>query len=110
MRNAARDGDMGSELFPDPVFVDWLVGVVATDGELVLQRHCCLRGMAAVTPAHPQFLLGGCGHELNGRPGFRTGTMRRSLAWVHFVDRWPRIQGSQAIFCPFMSGMTLSGT
>lgn len=31
--------------------------------------------------------------------------MSLSLAWLHFVERWPRMQGSQAIFCPLMSGM-----
>lgn len=60
----------------------------------VPQPHVCFRGIAAVTPAHPHCREGGCGHRLRGLPGFRTGTMRRSFAWLHFVERWPRIQGS----------------
>lgn len=34
-----------------------------------------------------------CGQLLNGLPGFRTCTRTRSL-WLHFDERWPRIQGS----------------
>lgn len=53
----------------------------------VPQRQVCFRGIAAVTLAHPHCRDGGCGHRLRGRPGFRTGTMRRSLAWLHLVER-----------------------
>lgn len=60
----------------------------------VPQRQVCFRGIAAVTLAHPHCRDGGCGHRLRGRPGFRTGTMRRSLAWLHLVERCPRIHGS----------------
>ena len=58
------------------------------------QPHFCLRGMAAVTAAQEHERDDGCGHELSGRPGFRTGTMSRSFACVHLVERWPRMQGS----------------
>lgn len=61
------------------------------------QWHFCLRGMAAVMAvldAQEQGRDDGCGHELSGRPGFRTGTMRRSFACVHLVERWPRMHGS----------------
>lgn len=71
----------------------------------VPQPQVCFRGIAAVTLAHPHWRDGGCGHRLSGRPGFRTGTMRRSLAWLHLVERCPRIHGSQAIFWPFMIGI-----
>jgi hypothetical protein len=60
----------------------------------VPQPHVCLLGMAAVTVPQLHGFDAGCGHELSGRPGFRTGTMSRSLAWVHLVERWPRMQGS----------------
>src|SRR3569833_379654 len=50
-------------------------------------RHFWTLGIAAVTPPHPQGLFGGCGHALSGRPGFRTGTISRSFAWLHFVER-----------------------
>jgi hypothetical protein len=70
------------------------------------QRHVWRRGMAAVTTLQWQSREEGCGQLLSGRPGLLTGTMTRSLACWHFVDRWPRIHGSQAIFCPLMMGMT----
>lgn len=60
----------------------------------VPQRHFCFLGKAAVTAAQPQGCDEGCGHELSGRPGLRTGTISRSLAWVHLVERWPRMHGS----------------
>lgn len=60
----------------------------------VPQPHFCFFGIAAVTAAQEQGRDAGCGHELNGRPGFRTGTISRSVACVHFVERWPRMQGS----------------
>lgn len=56
--------------------------------------HCDLRGMAAVMLEHPQLCGCRCGHAVSGRPGFLTGTIRRSLACVHFVERWPRMHGS----------------
>jgi hypothetical protein len=62
--------------------------------EEVPHPHFCFLGMAAVTVAQEQGREEGCGHELRGRPGLRTGTMRRSLACVHLVDRWPRMHGS----------------
>lgn len=60
----------------------------------VPQRHFCFLGIAAVTAAQPQICDEGCGHELSGRPGLRTGTMSRSEACVHLVERWPRMHGS----------------
>lgn len=69
----------------------------------VLHRQVCFLGMAAVTAAQEHGLEAGWGHELKGRPGLRTGTMRRSLAWLHFVERWPRIQGSLSPRCQYRS-------
>lgn len=71
-------------------------GLLSTtaSGSDVPHRHFCFLGMAAVTAAHEQGRDEGCGQELNGRPGFRTGTISRSLACVHLVERWPRMQGS----------------
>lgn len=81
-----------AELLPgfvgDPGAVSFGVGDVACDETPffeafdfdVPQPHVCLRGIAAVTPAHPHCREGGCGHRLRGLPGFRTGTMRRSFA------------------------------
>ena len=62
--------------------------------EVSQRRHFCFLGKAAVTAAQPQGCAEGCGHELRGRPGLRTGTMSRSLACVHLVERWPRMHGS----------------
>lgn len=56
--------------------------------------HCDFLGMAAVMLEHPQFCGCKCGHAVSGRPGFLTGTIRRSLACVHFVERCPRMHGS----------------
>lgn len=61
---------------------------------LLPQWHVCFLGMAAVTLPQPHACCGGCGQTLSGLPGFLTGTISLSFAWVHFVDRWPRIQGS----------------
>ena len=63
-------------------------------GEPVPQPHVCFLGIAAVTLPQPQACCGGCGQTLRGLPGFLTGTISLSLECVHFVDRWPRIQGS----------------
>lgn len=86
----------------DGSFAGWSSTAAVSGGP---QWHFCLLGIAAVTAAHAHGREDGCGHELNGRPGFRTGTMSRSLACVHLVERWPRMQGSQAIFCPLIRGM-----
>jgi hypothetical protein len=61
---------------------------------LLPQWHVCFLGIAAVTLPQPHACCGGCGQTLSGLPGFLTGTISLSFAWVHFVDRWPRIQGS----------------
>ena len=50
------------------------------------QRQACFFGMAAVTLPQPQGRSRGCGHALSGLPGFRTGTINLSFAWLHFVD------------------------
>ena len=49
--------------------------------------HFCFRGIATLTPPQAQGFPGGHGHVLRGRPGFRTGTITRSLKWLHLVDR-----------------------
>lgn len=56
--------------------------------------HLRARGMAAVTLPHEHACSGGWGQTLSGRPGFRTETINRSSAWLHFVERWPRMHGS----------------
>lgn len=61
--------------------------------------------MATLRPPQVQLRPGGQAHELSGRPGFRTGTMTRSLAWLHLVERCPRIQGVHAIFLPSIKGI-----
>lgn len=61
---------------------------------LVPQPHFCFFGIAAVTRPQEHGRDAGCGQVLSGRPGFRTGTISRSLACVHLVERCPRIQGS----------------
>lgn len=58
------------------------------------QRQACFFGIAAVTLPQLHGRSRGCGHALSGLPGFRTGTISLSLAWLHFVDRWPRMHGS----------------
>ena len=50
--------------------------------------------MAAVTLPQEQGREAGWGQLLRGLPGFLTGTISRSLACVHLVERWPRMQGS----------------
>ena len=49
--------------------------------------HFCFRGIATLTPPQEQGLPGGHGQVLRGRPGFLTGTITRSLKWLHLVDR-----------------------
>jgi len=71
----------------------WTAGGVPLDVP-VPQWHFCFRGMAAVTLEQPHSWLWRWGHALNGLPGFLTGTINRSFACVHFVDRCPRMQGS----------------
>lgn len=85
-----RVGDLcGLVTAPEPV-------LLLLPPPLLPQPHFRVRGIAAVTlvvaQVHP--LFGGCGHMLSGRPGLRTGSMTRSAEWLHFVDRWPRMQGS----------------
>ena len=41
--------------------------------------HFLLRGRATVTERQAQVVAEGCGQPRKGRPGFRTGTSRRSL-------------------------------
>ena len=79
-------GDVGAVSFEGEAAWDEAPSFEALDLD-VPQPHVCFRGMAAVTPAHPHCRDGGCGHRLRGLPGFRTGTMRRSFAWLHFVER-----------------------
>lgn len=86
-------GDAGTVSFAGEPAWDEALSLIALDLD-VPQLHVCLRGMAAVTPVHPHCRDGGCGHKLRGLPGFRTGIMRRSFAWLHFVERCPRIHGS----------------
>lgn len=56
--------------------------------------HFLFLGMATVRSLHPQLLPRGWGHSFSGLPGLRTGTMTRSLEWLHVVDRCPRMHGS----------------
>jgi hypothetical protein len=84
---------------------------------LLPQWHVCFLGIAAVTLPQPHACCGGCGQTLSGLPGFLTGTISLSFAWVHFVDRWPRIQGSldrkvsvfsaQILVCERISGVMI---
>jgi hypothetical protein len=94
LKKARFDGDRGVfevEALPLPLAP---LTPAALPDDLDPQPHLRERGRAAVTVAHAQPLFGGCGQMLSGRPGFRTGSITRSLAWLHFVERWPRMQGS----------------
>lgn len=88
----------------------WVSEVLAAADLSPTHSHFLFLGMATVTSLHPQLLPRVWGHSFSGLPGLRTGTMTRSLAWLHVVERWPRMHGSQAIFWPLMSGMAAAGS
>jgi len=88
-RNDVRGGDVGVSEGECSVGVEF-VSCPASGPH----THFCFRGIATFTPPQAHGFPGGHGHVLSGRPGFRTGTMTRSLKWLHFVDRWPRMQGA----------------
>lgn len=72
----------------------WVSEVLAAADLSPTHSHFLFLGMATVTSLHPQLLPRVWGHSFSGLPGLRTGTMTRSLAWLHVVERWPRMHGS----------------
>ncbi|KAH6605723.1 hypothetical protein Trco_004876 [Trichoderma cornu-damae] len=61
----------------------------------VPQRHFCFLGIAAVTAAQVQGRDAGCGHELSGRPGLRTGTMSPSAEGGRISNQLVRVSQCQ---------------
>lgn len=84
LKKARFDGDRGvleeEEALPLPLAPLTPLTPAALPEDLEPQPHLRERGRAAVTVAQAQPLLGGCGQMLSGRPGFRTGSITRSLA------------------------------